>query len=177
MECDAGGGLWRHCPAPAGRLCRFGARYLDPRFYPPFNSIHNISPCLRIYAAIHTQMIPYHWKIMSAATSLSHQHLKTGCHERVRRSLPVPIPGSIVVTRRKTTRVPFAGVAVYSARSQPLAAWTQGFDLANLTADLDRACLVLETGVNQRWRYAAFRRTPENVEEAGAWETAKKNCR
>lgn len=69
------------------------------------------------------------------------------------------------------------GVAIYSVRSKPLAAWTRGYDLANLVADPDRACLVLETGVNQRWRYCSFRRTPENVEEAEAWEDAKKQCR
>ena len=65
------------------------------------------------------------------------------------------------------------GVAVYSARSVPLAAWTGGFELANLAADGDRACLVLETGVNQRWRYGSYRRTPENTAEARAWQDAK----
>ena len=69
--------------------------------------------------------------------------------------------------------VPRAGVAVYSARAEPLAAWTAGWELANLAADADRACLVLETGVNQRWRYGSYRRTPENTAEARAWQDAK----
>ena len=66
-----------------------------------------------------------------------------------------------------------AGVAVYSARAEPLAAWTAGWELANLAADADRACLVLETGVNARWRYGSYRRTPENTAEARAWQDAK----
>lgn len=70
-----------------------------------------------------------------------------------------------------------AGVAIYSVRAKPLAAWTRGYDLANLVADPDRACLVLETGVNQRWRYCSFRRSDENLEEAEAWEEAKRSCR
>jgi hypothetical protein len=70
-----------------------------------------------------------------------------------------------------------AGVAVYSVRSQPLAAWTKGYDLNNLAADAERSCLVLETGVNQRWRYASFRRSAENLEEAEAWQQAKSACR
>ncbi len=64
-------------------------------------------------------------------------------------------------------------MAVYSARSVPLAAWTAGYELANLAADADRACLVLETGVNQRWRYGSYRRSPENTAEARAWQDAK----
>ncbi len=74
---------------------------------------------------------------------------------------------------KKKHRAPAAGVAVYSARSVPLAAWTAGYELANLAADADRACLVLETGVNQRWRYGSYRRTPENTAEARAWQDAK----
>ena len=70
-----------------------------------------------------------------------------------------------------------SGVAIYSQRSKPLSAWTKGYDLANLSADTDRSCLILETGVNQRWRYAAFRRSAENTEEAEAWEAAKSRCK
>ena len=66
---------------------------------------------------------------------------------------------------------------MYSVRAQPLAAWTFGYELANLEADVDRACLVLETGVNQRWRYASYVRSPENNEEAAAWQEAKKACK
>ena len=46
------------------------------------------------------------------------------------------------------------GVAVYSRRADPLAAWTNGLDLAAVGADTDRAFLILETGFNQRWRCA-----------------------
>jgi len=75
--------------------------------------------------------------------------------------------------RRSWSCAAAAGVAVYSARSVPLAAWTAGYELANLAADADRACLVLETGVNQRWRYGSYRRSPENTAEARAWQDAK----
>ncbi|EIE22290.1 PsaB RNA binding protein [Coccomyxa subellipsoidea C-169] len=68
---------------------------------------------------------------------------------------------------------PIPGVAVYSRRAVPLAAWTSGLEVANVAADADRACLVLETGVNQRWRYGNYQRTPENTADARAWEAAK----
>lgn len=69
------------------------------------------------------------------------------------------------------TMVP--GVAVYSRRADPLAAWTNGLDLAAVKADTDRAFLILETGFNDRWRYGAYRRTLETTAEAQAWEQAK----
>ena len=62
---------------------------------------------------------------------------------------------------------------MYSRRAVPLAAWTSGLEVANVAADADRACLVLETGVNQRWRYGNYQRTPENTADARAWESAK----
>lgn len=65
------------------------------------------------------------------------------------------------------------GVAVYSRRANPMAAWTNGLELAAVTADTDRAFLILETGVNERWKYGAYRRTIETTEEANAWEAAK----
>jgi hypothetical protein len=70
-----------------------------------------------------------------------------------------------------------AGIAVYSRRAVPLAAWTAGLELANVVADPDRACLVLESGVNVRWRYGNYRRTPENTADARAWEAAKAGAR
>ena len=66
------------------------------------------------------------------------------------------------------------GVAVYSRRADPLAAWTAGLELAGLSADTDRAGLILDTGVNQRWRYGSYRRSPETTAEAEAWEVAKR---
>ena len=62
---------------------------------------------------------------------------------------------------------------MYSRRATPLAAWTSGLEVANVVADADRACLVLETGVNQRWRYGNYRRSAENTADANAWEAAK----
>ncbi|KAK9829878.1 hypothetical protein WJX72_008398 [[Myrmecia] bisecta] len=69
------------------------------------------------------------------------------------------------------------GVAVYSRRAGPMAAWTNGFELAALVADVDRSSLILETGVNQRWMYGRYRRSAETTGEAQAWEAAKKNTR
>ncbi|DBB12647.1 TPA: TGF-beta-activated kinase 1 and MAP3K7-binding protein 2 [Trebouxia sp. C0006] len=69
------------------------------------------------------------------------------------------------------------GVAVFSKRAVPLAAWTSGFELASLVADTDRACVILETGVNQRWRYGSYRRNPETNAEARQWEDAKKTVK
>jgi hypothetical protein len=65
------------------------------------------------------------------------------------------------------------GVAVFSRRATPLAAWTNGLEIAGVRADVDRGCLVLETGVNQRWRYGGWRASAESVEEAAGWEEAK----
>mmetsp|Transcript_27737 Transcript_27737/g.58633 ORF Transcript_27737/g.58633 Transcript_27737/m.58633 type:complete len:375 (-) Transcript_27737:47-1171(-) len=65
------------------------------------------------------------------------------------------------------------GVAIFSRRANPLSGWTASLDLSNLKPDKKRACLVLETGVNNKWKYAAFEKTEENLEEAAAWEAAK----
>mmetsp|Transcript_16944 Transcript_16944/g.47293 ORF Transcript_16944/g.47293 Transcript_16944/m.47293 type:complete len:376 (-) Transcript_16944:86-1213(-) len=65
------------------------------------------------------------------------------------------------------------GVAVFSQRSLPLAAWTNSLELASITADTDRACLILETGVNTRWRYGSYRRSKETNAESEAWQAAK----
>ena len=65
------------------------------------------------------------------------------------------------------------GVAVFSRRSLPLAAWTNGLDIATVKADVDRSCLILETGVNQRWRYGGWRPSPDSIEEAKGWEDCK----
>jgi hypothetical protein len=66
-----------------------------------------------------------------------------------------------------------AGVAVFSRRSLPMAAWTNGLEIAAVKADVDRSCLILETGVNQRWRYGGWRTTQDSIEEAAGWEEAK----
>ena len=79
--------------------------------------------------------------------------------------------GSVGLDVNDETLIP--GVAIYSRRAAPLAAWTNGLELAAVVADTERAFLVLETGVNDRWKYGAYRRTQETTEEAFAWETAK----
>jgi hypothetical protein len=50
-------------------------------------------------------------------------------------------------------------------------------ELAAVVADAERACLVLETGVNERFRYGRYRRTPESTAEAQAWEDAKRGVK
>lgn len=65
------------------------------------------------------------------------------------------------------------GVAVFSRRSLPLAAWTNGLEIATVKADVERSCLILETGVNQRWRYGGWKPSPDSIEEAKGWEEAK----
>lgn len=71
----------------------------------------------------------------------------------------------------KNTLIP--GVAVFSRRAMPLAAWTNGLDIATVKADVERSCLILETGVNQRWRYGGWKPSPDSIEEARGWEEAK----
>lgn len=65
------------------------------------------------------------------------------------------------------------GVCVFSRRAAPLAGWTNGLELARLEADSGRACLILETGVADRWTYGQYPRTPQAKEEADAWNAAK----
>lgn len=72
---------------------------------------------------------------------------------------------------KPSTLIP--GVAVFSRRAIPLAAWTNALELAALNADVERSCLILETGVNDRWRYGAYRRSEAADQEAQAWERAK----
>lgn len=38
---------------------------------------------------------------------------------------------------------------------------------------MERSCLILETGVNQRWRYGGWRPSPDSIAEAEGWEEAK----
>jgi RNA-binding protein Tab2/Atab2 len=82
-----------------------------------------------------------------------------------------PLPGLSALSIPDDTPVP--GVAVFSRRAAPLAAWTNGLELACLKADTDRACLLLEAGVRDRYRYGAWRRSPAADEEARKWEAAK----
>ncbi|KAL3700678.1 hypothetical protein R1sor_018700 [Riccia sorocarpa] len=65
------------------------------------------------------------------------------------------------------------GIAVASSRATPLAAWTNALELASIDVDTSRSCLVLSTGVSDRWRYAFWRRSPQADQEALAWQAAK----
>lgn len=81
------------------------------------------------------------------------------------------LPGLAALCLPDSTSVP--GVAVFSRRAAPLAAWTNGLELACVKADVDRACLLLEAGVRDRYRYGAWRRSPAADDEARSWEAAK----
>ncbi|KAK9813581.1 hypothetical protein WJX73_008462 [Symbiochloris irregularis] len=69
------------------------------------------------------------------------------------------------------------GVAVYSRRAQPMAAWTAGFEVANLFPDTERACLIMEVAVNRRFKYGAYRRSADSTAEAKSWQEAKEASR
>lgn len=66
------------------------------------------------------------------------------------------------------------GVAVFSQRATPLAAWTGSLELATIKVDIQRACLILETGVDKSWLYGSYRKNKASEQEAKAWENAKK---
>ncbi|BBM98615.1 hypothetical protein MPTK1_1g14850 [Marchantia polymorpha subsp. ruderalis] len=65
------------------------------------------------------------------------------------------------------------GVAVASSRATPLAAWTNALEIASIDVDTSRSCLILSSGVSDRWRYAFWRRSPQADQEAMAWQDAK----
>ena len=52
-----------------------------------------------------------------------------------------------------------------------------GLELSKLTADVDRSCLILDTGVNERWRYGGYRPTKAANEQAVSWERAKQQAK
>lgn len=69
------------------------------------------------------------------------------------------------------------GVAVYSRRADPLAAWTNALDLAAVSADTDRAFLILETGFNQRWRWGGERHGCHKAARALLLPPISRQCR
>ena len=85
------------------------------------------------------------------------------------------LPSLLSLGLSEDTKIP--GIAVFSRRAVPLAAWTNGLELACMKADIDRSCILLETGVRERWKYGAWRRSPEANEEAQNWEAAKAACK
>lgn len=68
------------------------------------------------------------------------------------------------------------GIAVYTSRAAALAGWTKGLELACISVDAQTSSIVLETGVNDSWSYAFFRKTPELTKEAKEWEQVKRAC-
>lgn len=82
---------------------------------------------------------------------------------------------AIGVDLPEDTMIP--GIAVYSRRAEAVAAWTSGVELSAVVADAERACLLLEAGVADRYQYGRYRRTPESTAEARAWEEAKTTVR
>jgi RNA-binding protein Tab2/Atab2 len=65
------------------------------------------------------------------------------------------------------------GLIIYSQRATAMAAWMSGLDLAAVNfEDTDRPCLVLETGVLDRWILTPLP-TPELKAEAKSFELAK----
>eukprot|EP00250_Pteridium_aquilinum_P030579 c4163_g1_i1 orf=330-1523(+) len=81
-------------------------------------------------------------------------------------TLGLKLPGNAVIP----------GVAVASTRATPLAAWTNTLELASLHVDRRKACVVLSTGVTERWLYAFYRRSRQADQEAEAWQATKKAC-
>ena len=68
------------------------------------------------------------------------------------------------------------GIAVYTSRAAALAGWTKGLELACISSDTQTSSIVLETGVNDSWSYAFFRKTAELTKEAKEWEQVKRAC-
>lgn len=68
------------------------------------------------------------------------------------------------------------GIAVYTSRAAALAGWTKGLELACITVDAQSSSIVLETGVNDSWSYAFFRKSKELTQEAKEWEQVKLAC-
>ena len=80
-------------------------------------------------------------------------------------------PAAVMGAAAPGAEAQIPGVAIYTRRALPVAGWLAGYELASVTADVERGCLVLETGVNTRWRYAALPRGGDD--EARAWKAAK----
>jgi hypothetical protein len=69
------------------------------------------------------------------------------------------------------------GIAVFSRRALPLSALTSSLEIASISADLSLDCLILETGISQRWKYGSYRKGEAANQEARAWERSKKDVK
>ncbi|KAK9865058.1 hypothetical protein WJX84_004750 [Apatococcus fuscideae] len=87
----------------------------------------------------------------------------------------IPLDATACADLPEDTLIP--GVVVFSRRADAIAAWLNGYEVCNLVADADRAGLILETGVNRRWRHGRYARSDESTNEAVAWEKVKKEVR
>merc|ERR1712118_75995 len=66
------------------------------------------------------------------------------------------------------------GIVVISCRAFPLAAWTDSHEIAAISTYPAENCLVVEFGINERWRYGRYRPNEAAIKEAQAWESAKR---
>ena len=57
-----------------------------------------------------------------------------------------------------------------------ITAWSNGLEVCSIEVDIDKASLILSTGVNTRYVYATYKKTPSSTKEAEAWNAAKKAC-
>lgn len=85
---------------------------------------------------------------MAAVPGLLRMHGGSCAWQLRQPSLPAPLAGPPA----RRAPLPLRPPPPRSRRADPLAAWTNGLDLAAVVADTDRAFLILETGFNQRWR-------------------------
>ena len=65
--------------------------------------------------------------------------------------IPQPV-GATFLVLTLVLPVSALGVAVFSQRALPLAAWTNGLELAGVKTDTSMGSLILETGVNNQFR-------------------------
>lgn len=68
------------------------------------------------------------------------------------------------------------GVAVASTRATAVAARLNSLELASLEVDKQKACVILSSGVSDRWLYAYYQKNRVANQEADAWEASKRAC-
>jgi len=69
------------------------------------------------------------------------------------------------------------GLVVYSKRAFPLAAWTNGYELAEISNQAKENCLVIDLGMNRRWLYGRYGSNEAAKREAEEWEKTKKDAK
>lgn len=90
------------------------------------------------------------------------------------------LPGSALdlskLSKKITPETPIPGVVVLSGRARTLATWSNTLEMATIYNSPERSCLILETGISDRWLYAPYRKSELNNQLAQAWEQAKKDA-